>query len=428
MPTSVGPNTFGEENLVFGYDTGDMVNSFPGIPAVNCARVPTTSGNGNSKGNWSVTEITDGSITPPRKGARVFKFVAGTTSNLYRQSGYYYGGGFANDNTGNSLILGRTSPSNFTTVSEPNKYRWGFWVRGVASNNAGWNFSIDIGDRNIVSYTVGNNTDWYFISTVNTDGTNANNYPYDFFDIFTSNQGLTLYIADMGIMRSPGTVDSLPILQAYPQWVDYGQERTYTEGLKDLTGNSTIDLTNVSFDSDAQMTFDGSNDYVGISPRRQYTIAEPWTTELVFKPTTTTTSWNGLFGGTLQNGGYWMFHSAGNLTYYEGYSGEVGTKITYRTWTFANTFTQNQFHHLTIAYSPNTATNGTFTLYYNGGEKVDSFSFTFTWSHSLDMQFIGAGDGRFGTNDIHYFKQYNRALTASEIKANYNAIKGRFNI
>jgi hypothetical protein len=32
MPTSVGPNTYGEENLVFGFDTGDTVNSYKGQP------------------------------------------------------------------------------------------------------------------------------------------------------------------------------------------------------------------------------------------------------------------------------------------------------------------------------------------------------------------------------------------------------------
>ena len=35
MPTSVGPNTKGEENLVFGYDLGDTGNSYKGEPTVN---------------------------------------------------------------------------------------------------------------------------------------------------------------------------------------------------------------------------------------------------------------------------------------------------------------------------------------------------------------------------------------------------------
>jgi len=38
--------------------------------------------------------------------------------------------------------------------------------------------------------------------------------------------------------------------------------RSVTQGLIDRTGNTTIDLSNVSFDSNAQMTFDGTDDYV----------------------------------------------------------------------------------------------------------------------------------------------------------------------
>ena len=151
MPSHAGPNTLGESNLVFAYDTGDVKNSYPGIPAVNCAQVP------SSGYNWTVTEITDGSITPPRKGARVFKFECTNASNLHRQGGYYNGGGFGGSNP-TPLILGRTSPSNYTTVGT-GKYRFGMWVRGAASNStAGW--YIDIGDANGAGLSVNNNTEW----------------------------------------------------------------------------------------------------------------------------------------------------------------------------------------------------------------------------------------------------------------------------
>ena len=200
-------------------------------------------------------------------------------------------------------------------------------------------------------------------------------------------------------------------------------------GLKNIVGTSTIDLSNVSFDANGQITFDGTNDYIGISPRKQYLITEPWTTELVFKPNDNIGSWNGLFGGNLKEGGYWMFHADGNLTYYEGSSAETGTKITYRTWTKANTFIVGEFHHLTITYNPTSSTTGTYTLYYNGGLKVDTFAWTFTWSHSLDMQKIGAGGSdRYGTSDIPVFKQYSRVLSAEEVQQNYNATKARFGL
>jgi hypothetical protein len=38
--------------------------------------------------------------------------------------------------------------------------------------------------------------------------------------------------------------------------------RSATQGLLDRTGTSTIDISNASFDSNAQMTFDGTDDYI----------------------------------------------------------------------------------------------------------------------------------------------------------------------
>lgn len=121
-----------------------------------------------------------------------------------------------------------------------------------------------------------------------------------------------------------------------------------------------------------------------------------------------------------------MFHSSGNLTYYEGYSGS--SKITYRSWTKANTFVQDQYHHLVITYTSTSSTAGTFNLYYNGGEKTDSFNWTFTFSHSLDSNYIGAGSGRYGTNDVHVYKEYNQVLSPKEIEKHFKAYKNRFNI
>ncbi len=204
--------------------------------------------------------------------------------------------------------------------------------------------------------------------------------------------------------------------------------RSATQSLIDLKRTTNIDVSNVSFNSTGQPTFDGTDDYIS-KTRNQYSIQETWSVELVFEPTDDSdTSWNGLFGGSLTQGGYWFFHSAGNLAYYEGYSGAVGTKITYRNWNKSNTFTQDNHHHLVITYTPTNTTAGTFNLYYNGGEKTDSFSWTFGWNHSLDSRFIGSGDGRPGTNDIHLYKEYNKALSAGEIKQNFNAYKNRFNI
>jgi hypothetical protein len=406
MPSSVGPNTFGEENLVFGYDLGDNKNSFPGIPAVNCATVPA---NGS---NWTVTEVTDGSISPPRKGARVFKFECINASNLHRQGGYYSGGGFGGSNP-NPLILGRTSPSNFTTVGT-GKYRFGMWVRGAASNSTAW-WTIDIGDRNGSNITVNNNTNWQFVSTTDAAGIASTSYPYDFFDINGTN-GQTYYVADYGIFRSPGTVDSLPALQAYPQWVDYQQERSYTAGLKDFTGNSTIDLTNVSFDSNAQITFDGTDDVINLD-----TIAfdiGDWTFEAI---SNSNSELQGIItGGKFQAGlGYFNLYTSGMLL-------ENSTD----TAALSTAHLDGSYHHLVGTVDR----SARIIRFYVDGELVaTNTAWNGTTTTSLSVG-IGANrrpnstTNRFHNGNIPLAKIYNRALTASEIQSNFNAIKGRFSI
>ena len=375
MPTSVGPNTFGEENLVFGYDTGDTANSYKGQPTTNFVTEiadPTLEISRGEFGQYlNLVPIFETHGLVPYTLSMEIKGNKPGGCLVYMQNGSYTKYGFV----GTSV--------NITTEWQ----RFSFRNRTPSGPTTAWQTNTPNDDRAM-------------LATYTTYGSGVN-----------------------------PTVRNIQIEYGAHETPFVNGTRSATQGLIDLKGSSTIDLSNMSFDSNAQMTFDGTDDKATITPRRQYAITDPWTTELVFKPTDgADTSWNGLFGGALSYGGYWMFHSAGNLTYYEGSSAATGTKITYRPWSKSNTFTTNGYHHLTICYTPTSTTTGRFDLYYNGGEKVDTFNWTFSWSHSLDMQNVGAGDGRYGTNDTHYFKQYDRTLTASEIKANYNAIKGRFNI
>ena len=414
------------DGLVFGYDTGYGISNkfnstrfYPGIPAVNCAPgvAPTT---GVSDGNWTTTEITDGSITPPRKGARVFKLVAGTTSNLYRQGNYYSGGGFTANNPLNTLILGRTSPSDFTTVGT-GKYRYGFWVRGDASNANG-SISMDIGDRNSQTYAVNNNTDWYFISTDDSLGINSTTYPYDFFDIFTGTQGLIIYISDFGIYRSPGSVDSFPALQAFPYFVDYGTERSYSGSLLDLTKTVDIDVSNVSFDSDGLPTFDGTDDYLLIS-LTGVDLDEGCTIEGVLKRNSTPTAWRTFFNlkSASANTPFFEFRSNANTQHiYADYYN--GTDYV----TNAASFTTGTYGHAVATYDG----AGNITMYFNGTlihTKTGVPSFAIGTSPRLRVGRAYSND-RYVDIDTPVVKVYNRALTAQEVQDNFNAYKNRFNL
>lgn len=386
MPTAVGPNTKGEENLIFGYDLGDVQNSYKGSPTTN------TWNNNTYSYTWDNASVERNATPPipPPKEARGFEIIKLTSTDGTNAQTIPWTSQVDQVNGGtytHSVYVYLQSGTNVQVGQH-----WNPWAYGSAQ-------SPPVGKWVRLSQVVTNSANNY--------GNIANAYITNGVAYFTATQ------YELGSVMSPFVLGT----------------RSATQGLLDLKGDSTIDLSNVSFDSDAQMTFDGSDDYIPVSPIARLAVTESWSVELVFKPTDgSDTSWNGLFGGYLGGGGYWMFHNGGKLTYYEGYSG--GSLIRYSTWDKSNTFTTGDFHHLTLAYTPLSSTQGKFTIYYNGGEKVDEFTWTFTFGYSLDWRFLGGNcDGsRFGTNDIHVAKRYNRTLTASEIKANYNAIKGRFNI
>jgi len=399
--------------LVFAYDLANVNRSFPGIPAVNCAFVPE---NGY---NWTVTEITDGSILPPRPGARVFKFECTNASNLHRQGGYYNGGGFGGSNA-NPLLLGRTSPSNYTTVGA-NKYRFGMWVRGAASNgSATW--TIDIGDLNGTSITVNNNTNWQYISTTDAAGIGSQ-YPYDFFDINASVG--TYYVADYGIFRSPGTVDSLPALQANPQWVDYQQTRSYTTGLKDLTGNSTIDLTNVSFDANAQMTFDGTNDLITLADAAHLKFSNgSFTVEQVLNINSISGKQRTFSKGS--SGWTRGWHAAARPTQWE-FELSDGVSTPGNGFLINTATTVGTNHVVWVIESAATA-----KLYVNGVQVGSTQTITESVDFATTTSTVGIGafesGGEYFNGRIPYTRLYARALPASEIQQNFNAIKGRYGL
>lgn len=425
MGVGVGPHNI-NDGLVFGYDTGFGVHNeftstrfYKGHPAVNCAPgvVPTT---GISDGAWTSTEITDGSITPPRKGARVFKLVAGSTSNLYRQSNYYGGGGFSSNNPQNALILGRTSPSNYTTTSTAGKYQYGFWVRGDESNTSSWGIGIDKGDKAVTSYTVGNNTDWYFISASD-QGNNSNSYPYDFFDMFSDDSGLVIYISDFGIYRAPGTVDSLPDLPVFPNFVDYnGGTVSYTQALRDIAGDGELSVADVSYVSseNGQPSFDGTDDFINISGTSglasDLRITGNVTIECVCKPHSQN---NGNMFAMATNNGYRMrVQSNNDLWIYSNGNTVSGGNMTVNNW-----------HHCVGVFS-----DTGLRLYQNNSLISSNSSAYSPATSSWGSQ--GAVIGGYTTTSelfdgsISVIRIYNRALTAEEVSRNYKTYKNRFNI
>ena len=201
--------------------------------------------------------------------------------------------------------------------------------------------------------------------------------------------------------------------------------RSATQGLKDLTGNSTIDLSNVSFDSNAQMTFDGTDDYVRITRP----VEDDFTLEVIFKTSTaapTGTQWYqgvGLMDSEI--GGY---QNDFGLAYLNN-KAVFGIGSTDTTIQSTSTINDGSYYHIVATRIRST---GAIAVYVNGileatgtGNTNSLTSQTYMW--------IGSSNGGVGSNgapngDIPIAKAYNRALTADEIRTNYVHYKGRYQI
>ena len=188
--------------------------------------------------------------------------------------------------------------------------------------------------------------------------------------------------------------------------------RTVSGSLIDLTRTNDIDLSNVSFDSNAQMTFDGTDDILntGLFSGRNPSTS-PFTVEAILK--SDTTSGNRMWLDATSNGSSQRFYSALD----DGGNTPLG--IQGSPWSDPIPNTTN-FIHQTIVMDGSTARS------YRNGVATYTKSYTsYTLTGPLN---IGGRSGYKWIGTIPIVKVYNRALSASEVKQNYNALKERFSL
>ena len=90
----------------------------------------------------------------------------------------------------------------------------------------------------------------------------------------------------------------------------------------------------------------------------------------------------------------------------------------------------NQWYNFTLVFDGTLTNNDRAKLYLNGGNDIITNRGTMptTFTNSSESFLIGRGlngyfDGRMSNTQI-----YNRALSATEVTQNYNALKGRFGL
>ena len=377
MPTAGGPNTLGESSLVFAYDTGDVSNSYKGAPTTNIC-----TGDNYSIYNDGATNVRNQtSPLPPVAGYEVVK-VSANTPGTYGQS-----------------ILWTANYSSTPTTATNSVYAWlqsGNYVQ-VGQHWHPWNYGspkyIEKGK-------------WVRIS-----------------ETYAINEGGSYGAAAMVYSTDGVAYFCMPQYELKPYqtpFVNFLNSRLTTEALFPIIGNSTVDLVNVSFDSSAKMVFDGTNDTISIASYPAIELVDNVSIEYIYKRLSTDPVLD-IIANKYSGTGWELFCQTGNTFALAGRNGD-GTY--YSTSNAAYTIQSNTYYHLVAmkeGLSWRLYVNGVLYAYLTANSVG-------TWSNTGVLQIGGEGNDYYPNMELPVFKIYNKALTAQEIKQNYQQYKTRFNL
>jgi hypothetical protein len=205
--------------------------------------------------------------------------------------------------------------------------------------------------------------------------------------------------------------------------------RSSTNALLDLKRTTSIDTTNLSFNSSNHPTFDGTNDRIHSLWPSSLNIDDnttPRSWEIIVKPSSQSTS--GLFGHKAGpgcsyycNGGLYLLNNRYYFNWYDN--------ATYRWLDSGVTATVGQYAHVVGTFS----SNGQPRIYVNGELKGTYSSTNLNYSSGMVYYDVGFnsdnGGQHYFTGDIPVVRFYkNKELSANEIKQNFLTYKNRFNI
>jgi hypothetical protein len=374
--------TAGNDALVFAYDTGDTLNSYKGEPTTNLADTDAKRSWGTHSGATSTTE------DAPEKGPGWKKLII-------------------TDINGNNYRLAQ-----FPYLTQADGTARTYSVEYDLGNLTGYKLFVD-------------GTNGYPQTSVSGRG----RYSYTIGPV-SGNKSLAIFLGKSGTYS--GINDVIYYKEYQVEEKSHATPftegtRSATQGLLDLTGNSTIDLTNVSFDSDAQMTFDGTNDYIAAGTSTDfYFDTGDFTLEAVFTPVDNGNAWTGVVnkGGSGAPGFAMSYYANGNGTMTLYMDIDAPDNIHYS----SGLLTSGNTYHIVMVYDRDSA-----GYVYNNGTLTHTHTGLVSQNQSVNFERnlrLGTYDSSqwFMEGEIHITKIYNRALSAAEVKQNYNNYRGRFNL
>jgi len=389
-----GPNIV-KDNLVFGYDTGYGVTDndtatrfYPGRNTVNYLS--------DGISNYNIVQGTNWNGATPSYTLGTSEF--GTPIGTYNTSGtsYMYSHDYVLDD-------------DLSTLSAQTVTFSVYLKRQGASATVGIRIYDNISGYTTV-YAAATNTFQRFTMS-KTLGTNPTRI---FVMIDNTNGGIIDF-------HSP----QLEIGAASP-FVD--GTRSSTQSLIDLKRTTDIDVSNVSFDSTGQPSFDETDDHItGVLPMDG--LGAPHTIEMVFSSNVN----QGSIGGRKDP------FSIGNSSTHQYSALDVNTgNMNWYFYSRDTTFTNsplmvaNKFYHIVLSYAGGASNNTNKKVWFNGVQQTLSAGSSETPLLPNNPSFsVGRDRGRntaYWPGEIPVWKVYQTAFTQEQALQNYNAYKNRFNI
>ena len=188
-----------------------------------------------------------------------------------------------------------------------------------------------------------------------------------------------------------------------------------TNGLGSIPNN--INLNSVSFDSDAQIVFDGTDDTISIGNSSGLGIMDSMSVFSWVK-LDSTGGWNGIFGGSISGFVHFQLYNGGVNVYVYGpnaaYGNPDGVSIGTNVWTNVGfTFGNNELKVYVNGELQPTVPTG------NGANISGNSDVRIGWSYNETRVFHGK---------IPMLKVYNKELTPSEVNSNYSSMRSRFGL
>jgi len=397
MPTHAGPNPALDSNIIFSYDVGDTSNSFRGKPTTNFyTNGHFSGGNGISQEGGSNATNTIIQLPNPGNSPYVLQQTMGVayteyqinlTNQLQSNTTYVLSGWYAEsaDYAGASRM---------------------FHCRAFSTSGAHVALGTGIGTV-LKTVQIGGITWRLCYATITTPADYSNDFNWYVGYDGGSYTGARYYT---NLMMEVGTTPS--------QFVD--GTRSSTQGLLPLINNPTIDLSSVSFDSNAQIIWDGTDDTISINSYSAIELVDNVSIECVYMRLSTDPVLDII--ANKYNGTGWELFCQTGATF--ALAGRNGDGTYYATSNPAYTIQNNQYYHLVAikdGFSWRLYVNGQLYSYLTAGTIG-------TWSNSGILQIGGEGSGYYPHMKLPIFKIYNTVLSADQVQQNYRQYKSRFNL